>query len=235
MNQEVTKLKLVNEIALFHASVRFILKSASIKTITKYFNGLILFMNSNHLCSIQSKNTLDHLKKCLQIEVISRSGNKRFSWFKVFHRVTFSRKKRFYFWWRVANYMYSSPNKRYKKMARKINENLRYKYGADMSIAAHIGAGMKINHYLGIVVRSECIIGNNMNIRQNTTIGRKSSQGDIGITLIGNNVDIGAHSCIIGDIKIGNNVTIGAMTFVNKDIPDDSIIYNTVSSVIKNK
>ena len=192
-------------------------------------------MNSNHLCSIQTKNTLDHLKECLQVEVINRSGNKKFSWFKVLHRVAFSRKKRFYFWWRIANYMYGLPNKRYKKMARKINENLRYKYGTDMSIAAHIGAGMKINHYLGIVVRSECIIGKNMNIRQNTTIGRKSSQGDIGITSIGDNADIGAHSCIIGDIKIGNNVTIGAMTFVNKDIPDNSVIYNTVSSIIKSK
>lgn len=192
-------------------------------------------MNSNHLCNIQSKNTIDHLKECLQIEVINRSGNKQFSWFKVFHRVIFSRKKRFYFWWRIANYLYSLPNNRYKKLARKINDNLRHKYGADMSIAAHIGAGMKINHYLGIVVRSECIIGKNMNIRQNTTIGRKSSRGDIGITFIGDNADIGAHSCIIGDIKIGDNVTIGAMTFVNKDIPDNSVIYNTVSSIIKSK
>lgn len=192
-------------------------------------------MNSNLLCNIQSKNTLEHLRHCLQVEVISRGGNKKFSWLKVFHRVAFSRKKRFYFWWRIANYIHGLPNKRYQRIARKINENLRYKYGIDMSVAAHIGAGMKINHYLGIVIRSECIIGKNMNIRQNTTIGRKSSQGEIGITVIGDNADIGAHSCIIGDIKIGHNVTIGAMTFVNKDIPDNSMIYNPVTSVIKSK
>lgn len=53
------------------------------------------------------------------------------------------------------------------------------------------------------------------------------------MTVIGDNVDIGAHSCIIGDINIGHNVTIGAMTFVNKDVPDNSIIYNPVTSVIK--
>lgn len=94
---------------------------------------------------------------------------------------------------------------------------------------------MKLNHYIGIVIRSECIIGKNSNIRQNTTIGRKTSNGVIGMTVIGDNVDIGAHSCIIGDINIGHNVTIGAMSFVNKDIPDNSIVYNPVTSVIKSK
>ncbi|MEB8564653.1 DapH/DapD/GlmU-related protein, partial [Salmonella enterica subsp. enterica serovar Lubbock] len=33
--------------------------------------------------------------------------------------------------------------------------------------------------------------------------------------IIGNNVDIGANTCIIGSITIGDNVTIGAMSFVN--------------------
>lgn len=88
---------------------------------------------------------------------------------------------------------------------------------------------------MGIIIRAECIIGKNANIRQNTTIGRKSSDGIIGMTVIGDNVDIGAHSCIIGDVRIGDNVTIGAMTFVNKDVPANSIIYNPVTAVIKSK
>ncbi|MGU7763433.1 serine acetyltransferase [Enterobacter hormaechei] len=182
-----------------------------------------------------SDDALSHLKECLRLEVINRNGKKKFSWSKTLHRVMFSHKKRFYFWWRLANYMNKSPSKRYQKWARKINANLRRKYGADISIEAHIGAGMKLNHYIGIVIRSECIIGKNANIRQNTTIGRKSSDGVIGMTIIGDNVDIGAHSCIIGDINIGNNVTIGAMTFVNKDIPDNTVVYNPVTSVMKIK
>lgn len=99
------------------------------------------------------------------------------------------------------------------------------KYGADISVAAHIGKGMKINHYIGIIVRAECVIGENLNIRQNTTIGRKDSLLNDGKTIIGNNVDIGAHSCIIGDVIIGDNVTIGAMSFINKDIPSNITVY----------
>ncbi|TNV16083.1 serine acetyltransferase [Buttiauxella sp. B2] len=192
-------------------------------------------MDNGLYSNIQTRNTLEHLKECLRIEVISRGGKKKFSWFKVIHRGLFSSRKRFYFWWRVANYLSGLPSNRYQKWSRKINAKIFRKYGADISTYAHIGAGMKVNHCVGIVIRSECIIGRNMNIRQNTTIGRKSSIGDIGIITIGDNVDIGAHSCIIGDIKIGENVTIGAMTFVNKDIPDNSIVYNTVTSIIKEK
>ena len=168
----------------------------------------------------------EHLKECLRLEVISKSGEKDFSWLKVLHRVAFSRKKRFYFWWRIANYLYALSTKRSKKMAGKINYNLRRKYGADISPAAFIGAGMKVNHYVGIVVRAECIIGKNINLRQNTTIGRKDSTSEFGFISIGDNVDIGANSCIIGNIKIGDDVIIGAMSFINKDVPSRVVVYN---------
>ena len=175
---------------------------------------------------LSTRTPYEHLKECLRIEVISKNGEKEFSWLKIFHRVAFSRKKRFYFWWRIANYLYALSTKRSQKMAGRINYNLRRKYGADISPAAFIGAGMKINHYIGIVIRAECIIGTNLNIRQNTTIGRKDSTSEFGFISIGNNVDIGANSCIIGNIKIGDNVIIGAMSFINKDIPSSVIAYN---------
>lgn len=174
---------------------------------------------------IKKDTALLHFKECLKIEVIDRSGKKPFSWLKVAHRVLFSKKKRFYFWWRFANFLYATQSRRNKSYARKIGTRLSEKYGADISVAAHIGKGMKINHYVGIIVRSECIIGENLNIRQNTTIGRKDSLSKDGMAIIGDNVDIGAHSCIIGDITIGNNVTIGAMSFINKDIPSDITVY----------
>ncbi len=192
-------------------------------------------IDSSIYTNSSSNDALTHFKECLRLEVINRNGEKKFSWLKVLHRVIFSHKKRFYFWWRLANYLNQTPSKRNQKWARKINANLRCKYGVDISVEAKIGSGLKLNHYVGIIIRAECIIGKNANIRQNTTIGRKSSDGIIGMTVIGDNVDIGAHSCIIGDVRIGDNVTIGAMTFVNKDVPANSIIYNPVTAVIKSK
>jgi len=51
---------------------------------------------------------------------------------------------------------------------------------------------------------------------------------------IGSNVQIGANSVIAPGVTIGDNVVIGALSFVNKDIPSNSIAVGTPCKVIKN-
>ena len=41
---------------------------------------------------------------------------------------------------------------------------------------------------------------------------------------LGNNVIVGAGAKVLGPIKIGNNVLIAANSFVNFDVPDNSIV-----------
>lgn len=50
---------------------------------------------------------------------------------------------------------------------------------------------------------------------------------------IGNNVQIGANSVIAPGVTIGDNVVIGALSFVNKDIPSNSIAVGAPCKVIK--
>lgn len=50
---------------------------------------------------------------------------------------------------------------------------------------------------------------------------------------IGSNVQIGANSVIAPGVTIGDNVIIGALSFVNKDIPSNSIAVGTPCKVIK--
>lgn len=57
----------------------------------------------------------DHFKECLRLDVIHKGGKKKFSWLIVLHRVLFSYKKKFYFWWRLANYMHTRPSPRLRK------------------------------------------------------------------------------------------------------------------------
>ncbi|WP_312239728.1 serine acetyltransferase [Pantoea sp.] len=174
-----------------------------------------------------------HLKECLRFEVLNKRGEKKFSWLKVFSNVLFSYSKRYYFWWRIANYLHTRPAKKCQKWARKINNKLIRNYGADIDVRAFIGPGMTLNHFSGIVIRGDCVIGRNVSLCQNTTIGRNGPVDGFGKTAIGDDVVIGAHSCVIGDVRIGNNVIIGAMTFVNKDIPDNSVVYSEKKMVIR--
>lgn len=53
-----------------------------------------------------------------------------------------------------------------------------------------------------------------------------------GTPLIGNKVYIAFGAVIVGKVKIGNNVLIAANSFVNFDVPDNSIVIR--NKIIKN-
>jgi len=84
-----------------------------------------------------------------------------------------------------------------------------------------IGKGLTLYHGQALVVNFKTIIGDNCVLRNSVTIGHKKlANGSLSACpRIGNNVDIGANVCIIGDVQIGDNVIIGAGAVVVKDIP----------------
>lgn len=172
----------------------------------------------------------EYLKHCLFIEVIN-SNNKKFSWRRILLRAYSYPDRRFIFWWRIANYFYHKKSQRMKRLSEYINNKLTSKYGADIELGAKIAPGFTSPHLTGIVINRISIIGTNFHIRQNTTIGTSGSRihnktSEKQFIKIGDNVEIGANSCIIGDsLTIGNNIIIGAMSFINKDIPDNCVCY----------
>jgi serine acetyltransferase len=94
--------------------------------------------------------------------------------------------------------------------------------GMDLSYNTEIGYGLKIFHGFGIVVHPDTVIGQNLTLRQNTTIGQAHENARS--PKIGDNVNIGANCIIIGDISIGDNCIIGAGSVINKSFPANSII-----------
>ena len=182
------------------------------------------------------KSSSEHLRECLQREVMM--STKKFSWYRVIHKAIKCPNRRYHFWWRVASFWHTSNNSFLKKRAAKINRRLIAKYGTEIQLGAHIGPGLVISHHQGIVINGAAIIGHSFRIRQNTTIGITGTniEKEPISLVIGNNVSIGANSCIIADqISIGNNVVIGAMSFVNKSIPDDVTVYTEKSLKIISK
>lgn len=158
-------------------------------------------------------------------------NDKPFSWWRIVHKALKCPERRFNFWWRIANYLYVSGKS--KKIATRINRNLLSKYGLEIQLGADLGKGLRIAHFPGITISHIVTAGENLLIRQNTTIGAKLDHVVNKSIIIGDNVDIGANSCIIGsNLKIGNNVKIGAMSFINTDIPDNCTIYTEKRNLI---
>ena len=55
----------------------------------------------------------------------------------------------------------------------------------------------------------------------------------VGCPVIGDEVWIGANSVVVGGIKVGNNVLIAPGSFVNFDVPDNSIVIGNPGKVIE--
>jgi len=89
----------------------------------------------------------------------------------------------------------------------------------DIHPAAKIGRRVFIDHGVGVVIGETTIIGDDVVIYQQVTLGGvNTSQGKRHPT-IGNNVVIGAGAKILGNISIGDSAKIGANSVVVKDVP----------------
>lgn len=93
-----------------------------------------------------------------------------------------------------------------------------------------VGKGLIYAHPYSTVLNAESI-GDNFSCLHCTTIGKKGP-GERR-PRIGNNVTVGCHVAIIGDITIGNNVTIGAGSVVVKDVPNNAVVVGNPARIIK--
>lgn len=169
------------------------------------------------------------LKKCIKKEVIRSECE--FSWVKAFHRAIKCSDRRFYLPFRIWGYIYKTRTGLMRAYALHRLKALNKKYMLDISPNATIGPGLGLRHYIGIIIRGDCVIGENFEVHQNTTIGKNFNSGD-GKVKIGDNVSVGANCCILGNVEIGSNVTVGAMSFINKDIPPDHTVYSVKENIL---
>ena len=101
----------------------------------------------------------------------------------------------------------------------------RNKNHIEMAFDLDIGEGLYVGHPYCITINSGTKIGKNVNIHKGVTIGQENRGERKGCPVIGDEVWIGINSTIVGAIHIGNDVLIAPNTFVNRDIPDHSIVF----------
>lgn len=106
-------------------------------------------------------------------------------------------------------------------------------YGIQIELNANIGPGFYIGHFGTIVVAGDSKIGKNCNISHGVTIGSTFRGTNKGSPVLENEIFIGANAVIVGNIQIGDNVLIAPNSYVNCNIPDNSIVFGKPAIIKK--
>jgi serine O-acetyltransferase len=104
--------------------------------------------------------------------------------------------------------------------------------GIHLPYTVRLGRRVRIWHHGGIVLHARSI-GDDVQIRHNTTFGLATSARARAIPTIENRVDIGCGACVLGDVTIGHDSLIGANAVVVSNIPPYSTAVGIPARVIK--
>ncbi|XP_004506688.1 serine acetyltransferase 1, chloroplastic-like [Cicer arietinum] len=122
-----------------------------------------------------------------------------------------------------------------KVLALLIQNRVSEVFAVDIHPGAKIGRGILLDHATGLVVGETAVIGNNVAILHNVTLGGTGKVCGDRHPKIGDGVLIGAGTCILGNIKIGDGAKIGAGSVVLKDVPPKTTAVGNPAKLIGGK
>ena len=108
--------------------------------------------------------------------------------------------------------------------------NWMVQYPENLKLGKHtdIGSFTYINAKYGITIEDHVQIGSHCSIYSESTIDNKKGQ-----VVIKRNARIGSHSLIMPGATIGENAIIGAFSFVNRDIPDNTLAFGIPVKIVR--
>ncbi|KAK6911949.1 Hexapeptide repeat [Dillenia turbinata] len=106
-----------------------------------------------------------------------------------------------------------------KPLALALQSRITDVFAVDIHPNVMIGKGILLDHATGVVIGETAVIGNNVSILHQVTLGGTGKVGGDRHPKIGDGVLIGAGATVLGNVKIGEGAKIGAGSLVLIDVP----------------
>lgn len=87
---------------------------------------------------------------------------------------------------------------------------------SDLPRELRCGPGLRLFHPYGLFVHKDARIGNDVDVYQHVTVGRRDFSGE---PVIGDEVTLGAGATVLGPVVVGDRAKIGAGALVLDDVP----------------
>jgi serine O-acetyltransferase len=123
--------------------------------------------------------------------------------------------------YRIAHFLW---NLKLKLIARIYSNWIRAVTGIEIHPSAKIGRRFFIDHGMGVVIGATAVVGDDVMIYHDVTLGARTNDAGKRHPTIGNNVVIGSGARVLGDIQIGEGVRINANLVVTKSVPARTMV-----------
>jgi serine O-acetyltransferase len=104
-------------------------------------------------------------------------------------------------------------------LARFVSHLNRALTGIEIHPAARIGEGLFIDHGMGVVIGETAMVGDNVTLYQNVTLGGVSLNPGKRHPTIEDDVVIGAGAAVLGPFTVGRGARIGSNAVVLREVP----------------
>lgn len=131
---------------------------------------------------------------------------------------------------RIAHFFWTH---RFKTLARVISQFTRLLTQIEIHPGATIGRRFFVDHGGGIVIGETAIIGDDVLLYHQVTLGGTSLVKAKRHPTLGNHVLVGMGAAILGPITIGDNCRIGANAVVNKDVPPNCTVVGIPGRIVR--
>lgn len=92
--------------------------------------------------------------------------------------------------------------------------------GSEIPAKCRIGKGLILPHPTGIIIHEDAVIGENVYMLHQVTLGMNSPKSpNHGAPILQDSVKIGAGAKIIGKVTLGEGAKVGANAVVMQDVP----------------
>lgn len=117
---------------------------------------------------------------------------------------------------RPANWLYKHDH---YLCARVVSQLARFATGIEIHPGAKIGAGVLIDHGMGVVIGETAEIGDGCTIYQGVTLGGTGKDKGKRHPTLGKNVTVGCGAKILGPFKVGDGAKVAANAVLLESIP----------------